>query len=236
MIKEIFKEYWKGLLLGLIALIASLFWKGIVGELIYPQIKEELTNENYLREEIKQGKFVSTTEDEFVKNHPISSQRLTELKNQLYVRNTEIEQLKTYLEKQHKIYQEQLSQQQKVIVKLTARQKELNNHLAGVDKIVDVLSTKRLEVLLFISTRDADRGMIILNGQNQAIFKTIKHGEDYVVSSPNGKTRELEARVETIHAPGLSDDFSMGRIHSNDYDKLFNGSSGIAKAQVLLED
>ncbi|MCC4821441.1 hypothetical protein LMH81_33490, partial [Vibrio lentus] len=110
---------------------------------IYPQIKEELTNENYLREEIKQGKFVSTTEDEFVKNHPISSQRLTELKNQLYVRNTEIEQLKTYLEKQHKIYQEQLSQQQKVIVKLTARQKELNNHLAGVDKIVDVLSTKR---------------------------------------------------------------------------------------------
>lgn len=236
MIKEIFKEYWKGLLLGLIAIIASLFWKGIVDEFIYPQIKKELITENYLREEIKQGKFVSTTKDEFVKNHPIPSQRLVELKNQLYVKNTEIEELKTYMEKQQKIYQDQISQQQKAIAALISHQEELKKQLADFCQIVDILSTKRLEVRLFISTRNADRGKIILNGQNQAIFKTIKHGEDYVVSSPNGKTRKLEARIETIHAPGLSDDFSMGRIHSDDYDRLFNGSSGTGTAQVLLEN
>jgi hypothetical protein len=243
-IKELIKQNAVALVFAIALAIVSAFfywgWKGFVEDHILPHVTKSLEKEGYLRPQIKDGYFVVSDVPEFAKSTVLPQSALLSLKRGDYVQDEQLESLNS-------LYKNALDKQQQQIQVLKQENKDLQSELASMvqkynelRELTDVLSTKRLSVSLFVSTKPRDKGKIVLNIHNLAISQALENGTSYKIYAKDGKGgrhEKLIVRIETnVHDKNFPKNAAIGRVHQDDYHDLFDGSrSGLRVAEIELK-
>jgi len=196
---------------------------------ITPRIIDNLKNVGYLREEIKEGKHVVTDKKAFSDNNTIQSRVMQDLDSGLFTKSDQTDDL---LEKVDTLNVSLKTNMADSAEGLT----EVNNIIEELRQIITALTRNELDVTLFVSDLEHEKGFIVLNLDNRAISEMINNDTKYYIYSrfsnrfSDGLT--LTARVESMSADNYDKHSAIGRMHRDDYHNLFAGSrSGKREAQ-----
>ncbi len=199
---------------------------------ITPRIIDNLKNVGYLREEIKEGKHVVTDTKAFSDNNTIQSQVMKDLDRGLF---TQSEQTDDLLKKVNTLDVSLKTNMENSTESLM----EANNTIEELRQIITALTSRELEVTLFVSDLEHEKGFIVLNLHNRAISEMIDNDTKYYIynrfSNRFSDGLTLTARVESMSADNYDKHSSIGRMHRDDYHDLFAGSrSGKREATIKL--
>jgi len=211
-------------------------WESFVEAYVQPQIQQSFERDGYFREEIKNGQFVVTDDNEFAKNEVIPSDKLESLKKDVFASK------KSVLDSidDAKDIENRLSTRLDDLVnensRLQERLGELEKENSKLRNYLDVIASKKLKVELFVSERDADKGKIVLNLYNPIISKALENNSTYKVYGSNGDYERLTTRIEISTHSERSKNAAIGRVHQDDYHDLFDGAtSGARFAYIALK-
>jgi len=212
-------------IIGAIVLAGLIYSKdAIIAMSIVPGVVTELENQGYMRQEIKYGKFVSTTQNEFAKNNPIKSEIL-----KAYTDGFEdwVQSLKNSQNNKDEI-------------------EKLTNQIISLEKdykILKELEFSRIQgykdVLLFLSTNEEDKGKIILNNKNPPLAILLESGCLYKITAPSGRQLTIKAFLQPLKVNKQFTTKAVGRIYRNSYYSLFPGrmgNKGVGKAQIKINE
>jgi len=207
---------------------AALFfgWDVAVEKYLVPEIYNELKDESYIRDEISTGKFVSTNQESFNKNHIIDSKVLVDLNSKKYATvdgvDKKVSNISSRLDRMKK----------EEFIKIESQIKALTEELS----VLKARELGKIELKVFYSNNGDETGFIVLNKRNKAISSLISNNEKYKVSSFNGNINEYKVRIQNLNDGEVKSDSAIARLFVNDYHKLFDKerSSGIGKANILL--
>ncbi len=211
-------------------------WESFVEAYIQPQIQQSFERDGYFREEIKNGQFVVTNDNEFAKNEVIPSDKLVSLKNDVFASKKlvinsrdNVNDIESGLNKR---LDDLVIKNSKLQVRLDELEKE-NNELRNY---LNIIASKKLKVELFVSERDADKGKIVLNLYNPIISTALENNSTYKVYGSNGDYERLTTRIEVSTHNERSKNAAIGRVHQDDYHDLFDGAtSGARYAYIALK-
>ncbi|MFW1586379.1 hypothetical protein ACEWBR_21980 [Vibrio parahaemolyticus] len=211
-------------------------WESFVEAYIQPQIQQSFERDGYFREEIKNGQFVVTDDNEFAKNEVIPSDKLESLKKDVFASKKSvidsINNNKDFESRLNKRLDDLVDENEKLQARLGELEKE-NNELRNY---LDVIASKKLKVELFVSERDADKGKIVLNLYNPIISTALENNSTYKVYGSSGDYERLTTRIEVSTHSERSQNAAIGRVHQDDYHDLFDGAtSGARFAYIALK-
>ncbi|MEZ8792590.1 hypothetical protein AB6D86_11985 [Vibrio splendidus] len=222
--------------LAILSVVLAWNWESFVDAYIQPQIQQSFERDGYFREEIKNGQFVVTDDNEFAKNEIIPSDKLENLKNDAFASKKSVLDSRDNISDIESVINKRLdslfNENSKLIQRLSELEKE-NNDLRSY---LNVIASKKLKVELFVSERDADKGKIVLNLRNSIISTALENNSNYKVYGANGDYERLTTRIEVLTHSERSKNAVIGRVHQDDYHDLFDGAtSGARYAYIALK-
>jgi len=218
------------ILFGMFIVSLPLFFStSIIDQFITPRIVENLRKEQYLREDIKEGRYVVTDEVSFAENNVVKSNTIQALNSELLASTADLEAISNKvitLEASIKNESE----------KLTKNLAEANKEIGELNQVIKALASKELKVTLFISDLASDKGYVVLNLYNKAIAQIIENGRKYYIHNSSGDSLKLRSRVEPAPAENYDKNATIGRLHRDDYHELFSGTkSGVRVAMIEID-
>ncbi|PWF67180.1 hypothetical protein CBX98_24775 [Vibrio sp. T9] len=221
---------------AILSVVLAWNWESFVDAYIQPQIQQSFERDGYFREEIKNGQFVVTDENEFAKNEIIPSDKLDNLKNDAFASKKSVLDSRDNITSIENTINKRLDSLSDENSKLKQRLGELEKENSDLRGYLNVLASKKLKVELFISERDADKGRIVLNLRNPIISTALENNTTYKVYGANGHYERLTTRIEVLTHSERSKNAFIGRVHQDDYHDLFKGStSGARHAYIALK-
>jgi hypothetical protein len=205
------------------------FSTSIVDQFITPRIVENLKKEQYLREDIKEGRYVVTDKVSFAKNNAIKGHVIQDLNSDMFARSADLKAISD------KVVQLEASITNE-LEKSTKSLSEANQEIDELNQVIQALASKELKVTLFISDIDSDKGFVVLNIHNKAISQIIENDKNYYIYNDSGDSIKLRSRVEPAPAEHYDKHASIGRVHRDDYHELFSGTkSGVRVARIKID-
>lgn len=215
-----FQNNWVSWLLSLLVVVVPFMLKDVLIErFITPSVYTSFKDKNYINDDIRHGRFISTNQNAFNTNHVIESDHLLLLKNNQLIKVSDFEAYK-----------------QKTREHIHTLNAQINAFKVELD-ILKAREIGEIELTLFNSERSSEAGYIILNKDNPAIYSLIQNNRNYAVISSSGNKMEFKIRLQDLRdRNNQQTSNSIGRLYIEDYHKLFNQEkgSGIGKAKVLL--
>lgn len=224
------KEKSLQILFGMFIVSLPLFFStSIIDQFITPRIIENLKKEQYLREDIKEGRYVVTDKVSFAENNVIKGNAVEALGNDVFAKSADLKAVSDDVVKLEIVILNELSQASKNLSVANKEIKELN-------QVIQALASKQLKVTLFISDIDSDKGYVVLNLHNRAISQIIENDKKYYIYNGEGDSLKLRSRVEPAPAENYDKNSSIGRVHRDDYHELFSGTkSGARVARIKID-
>lgn len=218
------------ILFGMFIVSLPLFFSNsLVDQFISPRIVETLKTQQYLREDIKQGRYLVTDQVSFADNTIIQLDALEKLNANKLASSDEVAEISEKIAKIELALQESISQS---VNSLAAANKEI----AELNQVIQALTSRELKVTLFISDIDSDKGHVVLNLHNKAISQIIENDRRYTIENNSGDSLKLTSRVEPAPANNFDKKSAVGRLHREDYHELFSGTkSGTRIAMIKLD-
>jgi hypothetical protein len=218
------------ILFGMFIVSLPLFFStSIIDQFITPRIIEVLKIQQYLREDIKEGRFVVTDQMSFASNNVIKGNVIQELNGGLLATSANLAAITDKVVKLEENLQHELE-------KSTISLSEANQEIKELNQVIQALASKELKVTLFISDLDSDKGYVVLNLHNKAISQIIENDKKYYIVNNSGDSLKLRSRVEPAPAEGYGKNSSIGRVHRDDYHELFSGTkSGARIARIKID-
>lgn len=218
------------ILFGMFIVSLPLFFSTrIIDQFITPRIIEVLKQQQYLREDIKEGRFVVTEQISFADNNVIKGSAIQALNDGLFAKSAYLKAITSNVIKLEETLQNELEKSTKNLLVAHQEIKELN-------QVIQALASKELKVTLFISDIDSDKGYVVLNLHNKAISQIIENDKKYYIENNAGDSLKLRSRVEPAPAEGYDKNSSVGRVHRDDYHELFSGTkSGARVARIKID-
>lgn len=228
--KDKLKEKSVEIVLGLLVIsLPILFANSIVDQYITPKVTATLEQSGYLRQDIKAGQYVTTDEMAFADNQRLSAAVLKQLNNQGYARSSEL----TAVSQQLGQLQQQLAQQASSAARV---QQQAQQEIRQLNEVIQALTSGKIDVTLFVSNLESDRGYVVLNINNRAISDLLENNERYTLEHGDGERLRLKARIEPTPASNYTTDAAIGRLHREDYHELFSGTrSGARVARIVID-
>lgn len=217
-------------LFGMFIVSLPLFFStSIIDQFITPRVIEALKKQQYLREDIKEGRYVVSDQISFAKNNVIKGTIIQELEEGLFAKSTDLEVILNNMAKIEVNLQSELDRSTK---SLTDAHKEI----AELNQVIQALASKEMKVTLFISDIDSDKGYVVLNLHNKAISQMIENDKKYYIVNNSGDSLKLRSRVEPAPAASYDKNAATGRVHRDDYHELFSGTkSGARIARIKID-
>jgi hypothetical protein len=218
------------ILFGMFIVSLPLFFStSIVDQFITPRIVENLKKEQYLREDIKEGRYVVTDKISFAKNNAIQGNVIQALNSDVFAKTADFDALSNKLQNLEISMTHQLEKSTK---SLTAAHQEIDE----LNQVIQALASKELKVTLFISDIDSDKGFVVLNLHNKSISQIIENDKNYYIYNESGDSSRLRSRVEPTTAVQYEKNAAIGRLHRDDYHELFSGTkSGTRIAKIKID-
>ena len=218
------------ILFGMFIVSLPLFFStSIIDQFIAPRIIESLKKEQYLRDDIKEGRYIVTDEVSFAKNNVIKGNIIQGLNDGSFAKTTELEAIS------NKVMALDISIKHK-LEKSTRSLSEANKEIDELNQVIQALASKELKVTLFISDLDSDKGYVVLNIHNKAISQIIENDKSYYIYNNSGDSLKLKSRVEPTPADNYDKNATIGRLHRDDYHELFSGTkSGVRMARIKID-
>ena len=218
------------ILFGMFIVSLPLFFStSIIDQFITPRIVENLKKEQYLRDDIKEGRYVVTDEVSFADNNVVKGNTIQALNSELLASTADLEAISNKvitLEASIKNESE----------KLTRNLADANKEISELNQVIKALASKELKVTLFISDLASDKGYVVLNLHNKAIAQIIENGRKYYIHNNSGDSLKLRSRVEPAPAENYDKNATIGRLHRDDYHELFSGTkSGVRVAMIEID-
>ncbi|ELB2184805.1 TPA: hypothetical protein JG821_004641 [Vibrio parahaemolyticus] len=221
---------------AILSVVLAWNWESFVGVYIQPQIQQSFERDGYFREEIKNGQFVVTDDNEFAKNEIIPSDKLENLKNDVFASKKSVLDSRDNITDIESTINKRLDSLFNENSKLQQRLDELEKENHDLRSYLNVIASKKLKVELFVSERDADKGKIVLNLRNPIISTALENNSTYKVYGANGDYERLTTRIEVLTHNERSKNAVIGRVHQDDYHDLFDGAtSGARYAYIALK-
>ncbi|MDW6003969.1 hypothetical protein [Vibrio mangrovi] len=231
-------DFWKGVLAGILPTIiltgsSFLFFDIFVERAVVPNVVEQLKQQNYINQNLKEGRYVATTQDAFNKNYVIDSNILINLKNESYALVRQVEDLQRQnnekLQSATKQYQKIAFQQSEQVALTHSRIDKLQNTV----KILNSRLNHGFEVKIYYHNNPEYKGEIQLNTDNVLIRSLLTNGMEYNLSQGNNKA-EFRALLRPLKVEGEFSSDPVANLYIDDHKKLFIGtkSSGVGKAYL----
>ena len=200
-----------------VAIVGFALKDAAIGRFVVPAVAEYLGERGYFREEVKEGSFVATSEIAFADNELIDAGRLRQLdRGEFAIADSVNRRLRSI-----EVALTELLQSKAIL------------EAAVIDEAV--------EITLFISDRQSEEGLLILNRRNPAIARLILNQADYCLSgrASGSRVSSFTVLLEDVHASGFDDMAPIGRLYRTDYHRMFPGhvaadGDGVTRARVLL--
>lgn len=218
------------ILFGMFVVSLPLFFSNsIVDQFITPRIIESLKKEKYLREDIKEGRYVVTDQVSFSENNIIRADRLQKLDQNLLAASADLDSVSDQVVALDISNKNTVEKSRKNLAEANKEIKELN-------QVIQALASKQLNVTLFISDMEGDKGYVVLNLHNKAIAQIIENNKSYYLYNTSGDRLKLKSRVEPAPADNYDKNAAIGRVHREDYHELFSGTqSGARVARIEID-
>ncbi len=209
--------------------LPQFFSNSIVDQFITPRIIESLIKEQYLREDIKEGRYVVTDKVSFSENNVIPADAIQKLKAGILAKSDDLDTVSDKVSSLEISINNELE-------KSTRSLAEANKEIAELNQVIQALASKELEVTLFISDLDSDKGHVVLNIHNKAISQIIENDRKYYIQNHSGESLKLRSRVEPAPANNFEKNSAIGRLHREDYHELFSGTKSGARVAMIKID
>lgn len=218
------------ILFGMFVVSLPLFFStSIINQFITPSIVENLKKEQYLREDIKEGRYVVTDQVSFAKNNVVKGDVIQGLNSGTFATRSDLEALAD------KVMALDISIKGK-LEKSSRSLADANKEISELNQVIQALASKELKVTLFISDIASDKGYVVLNIHNKAISQIIENDKKYSLHNGSGGSLKLRSRVEPTPADNYDKNASIGRLHRDDYHELFSGTkSGARIARIKID-
>jgi hypothetical protein len=218
------------ILFGMFIISLPMFFStSIVDQLITPRIIENLRKEQYLRDNIKEGRHVVTDEISFSDNNIIKGDTIKNLNDGAFARSSDLDVISREVVELENFIQDELDKSMSSLVIANQEIKELN-------QVIKALASKEVEVTLFVSDLESDKGFVVLNLHNKAISQIIENDKKYYIYNDSGDRLALRSRVEPTPANNYHKNAAIGRLHRDDYHELFSGTrSGTRQAKIKID-
>ena len=218
------------ILFGMFVVSLPLFFSNsIIDQLITPRVVDNLKKEQYLREDIKEGRYVVTDKVSFAENNVVKGNTIQALNSELLASTADLEAISNKVITLEASIKNELE-------KSTQNLAEANKEIGELNQVIQALASKELKVTLFISDLASDKGYVVLNLHNKAIAQIIENGRKYYIHNSSGDSLKLRSRVEPAPAENYDKNATIGRLHRDDYHELFSGTqSGIRVAMIEIE-
>lgn len=205
------------------------FSTSIINQFITPSIVENLKKEQYLREDIKEGRYVVTDQVSFAKNNVVKGDVIQGLNSGTFATRSDLEAIAD------KVMALDISIKGK-LEKSSRSLADANKEISELNQVIQALASKELKVTLFISDIASDKGYVVLNIHNKAISQIIENDKKYSLHNGSGGSLKLRSRVEPTPADNYDKNASIGRLHRDDYHELFSGTkSGARIARIKID-
>jgi hypothetical protein len=218
------------ILFGMFVVSLPLFFSNsIIDQFITPRVVENLKKEQYLREDIKEGRYVVTDKVSFAENNVVKGNTIQALNSELLASTADLEAISNKVITLEASIKNELE-------KSTQNLAEANKEIGELNQVIQALASKELKVTLFISDLASDKGYVVLNLHNKAIAQIIENGRKYYIHNSSGDSLKLRSRVEPAPAENYDKNATIGRLHRDDYHELFSGTqSGMRVAMIEIE-
>jgi len=218
------------ILFGMFVVSLPLFFSNsIIDQFITPRVVENLKKEQYLREDIKEGRYVVTDKVSFAENNVVKGNTIQALNSELLASTADLEAISNKVITLEASIKNELE-------KSTQNLAEANKEIGELNQVIQALASKELKVTLFISDLASDKGYVVLNLHNKAIAQIIENGRKYYIHNSSGDSLKLRSRVEPAPAENYDRNATIGRLHRDDYHELFSGTqSGMRVAMIEIE-
>jgi len=218
------------ILFGMFVVSLPLFFSNsIIDQLITPRVVDNLKKEQYLREDIKEGRYVVTDKVSFAENNVVKGNTIQALNSELLASTADLEAISNKVITLEASIKNELE-------KSTQNLAEANKEIGELNQVIQALASKELKVTLFISDLASDKGYVVLNLHNKAIAQIIENGRKYYIHNSSGDSLKLRSRVEPAPAENYDKNATIGRLHRDDYHELFSGTqSGMRVAMIEIE-
>jgi len=200
-----------------IALLTFVGWDIAVEKYLIPHIKKKLIEENYLNEDIKQGKFIVVDETSFNTNHKLAPELIKNLKKNTFSTKSDIAKLD--------------DDTQQKITDLTTKVKQLTEQIS----LLEAKQEGAIKLTLYISENKNEKGIITLNKSNLSIAKFIKNNQSYTLVSQSGNTEEFKTRIQNLKLDGKDVTTAVARLYVDDYHQLFEAETNQTIGQAFLK-
>lgn len=196
--------------------VITLFKDTLVDRYIVPQVQEKLKDVKYLRDTIKDGRFVTVEKEvEASTNHPIPVSALKTLRAEEYLT---VEQLNK---------SENLS-------KLRSELEKLENIVRNLEAINMARVQGSFDVDVYVGEDSKERGLLLLNKDNALISYFLKDESSYEVAS-RGEKRKFTVRLQSLPVTDGSSQAPVGRMYRSDWDDFFKRKCcGISPATIFI--
>ena len=218
------------ILFGMFVVSLPLFFSNsIIDQFITPRVVENLKKEQYLREDIKEGRYVVTDKVSFAENNVVKGNTIQALNSELLASTADLEAISNKVIILEASIKNELE-------KSTQNLAEANKEIGELNQVIQALASKELKVTLFISDLASDKGYVVLNLHNKAIAQIIENGRKYYIHNSSGDSLKLRSRVEPAPAENYDKNATIGRLHRDDYHELFSGTqSGMRVAMIEID-
>ncbi len=218
------------ILFGMFIVSLPLFFStSIINQFITPSIVESLKKEQYLREDIKEGRYVVTDQVSFANNNVLKGDVIKDLNRGAFARAADLADIAD------KVLALDISIKGK-LEKSTRSLADANKEISELNQVIQALASKELKVTLFISDIASDKGYVVLNIHNKAISQIIENDKKYSLYNGSGVSLKFRSRVEPTPADNYDKNASIGRLHRDDYHELFSGTkSGARVAKIAID-
>ncbi|MDP2588156.1 hypothetical protein BCT47_14165 [Vibrio splendidus] len=218
-----------------IAVVTFILKNVLIASFITPTVIEQIKDSGHLNDDLKLGRYVTTTEDSFNSNHIINSDLLVSLKTQEYALNSQLSALEVELEK--KVDKNKLRTQNL----LTSESERLALVKANQEKIVaaiellDAKIEQKIVIKVYRHSDDKYRGKIQLNSQNKIIANLVSNGQKYEVESGQN-SYDYKVVLTPLKIEGKVSYDAVANLHIEDHNELFTNakSKGIGSAYLHL--
>lgn len=208
--KGIWKSVLGSVLVVIVLAVLGFFLKDVlVGKIIVPIVVESLEKEGHVQELIKDGRYIAVDQKAFASNYTVSSKNAIQLFNGELLSYADLDTMHA----------------------LTC----INRKIDTLKCINNTLCRGCFKITLYCSDLDSDQGYLVLNRENYLIQHFLKHLERYIITAPNGYTKEYTVRLERVKEQDQWTSEAVGRLPRGDFDEFFSSvGRGIGTAEIYI--
>ncbi|POC04900.1 hypothetical protein [Vibrio vulnificus] len=220
---------------AIIAIATFLLKDVLIANFVTPTVIEQIKSAGHLNDDLKQGRYVTTTKDSFNSNHVINSELLVLLKSDEYALKSQLSELDTQLKEtvngNKTRIQNLLSGESEKLALVKAKQEKIVEAI----ELLDAKIEQKIAIKIYRHSDERYRGKIQLNSENRIIASLVSNGQIYQVDSGQN-SYDYKVVLTPLKVKDQVSYDAVANLHIDDHDKLFNNakSRGIGSAYLKL--